>query len=130
MAVATKQYRDLDLNFEPHVNTRTLSVLEGDKAIVRSLRNLLLTKHGEKPFLPDFGSKIKSLLFEPADPFLADSIKDEIERVVKNYEPRVNLKRVDVRIDPDQNGFYTTLVFFVRNEAREKVVQLFLERTR
>ena len=130
MPVISREYRDLDLNFTAHPNTRALNVLEADRAIVRSIRNLLLTQPYEKPFHPEIGSDITGLLFELAEPGMHKDISAEIIRVINNFEPRVDVLRVDTRIDPDNYGIYATLVFFVIGEARKKTVEIFLERTR
>ena len=130
MPVISREYRDLDLNFTAHPNTKNINVLEADRAIVRSIRNLLLTQYNEKPFHPEIGSNITSYLFELADSDLQNEISSEIVRVVSNHEPRVSLRRVDTRVDPDNYGIYVTLVFYVVGEARQKTVELFLERAR
>ena len=130
MPIISREYRDLDLNFTIHPNTKTINVLDSDQAIIRSVRNLLLTQYYEKPFHPEIGSDVTSYLFEPADPEIQDALKDEILRVINNFEPRVSMRRVDVRVDPDNNGVYVTLVFYIVGQARAKTVEIFLERNR
>ena len=80
-------------------DTRQLSAdLKGTYSTGSSMtiKNLVLTVPGEKPFQPLVGSRVNELLFEPLDPFIADSIKDEIINTIKQHEPRVDLTEVTV----------------------------------
>jgi hypothetical protein len=70
--------------------------LKNENAIARSVKNLVLTSPGERFFEPELGSRVNSLLFEPLDAFTADAIKQEIINTITQYEPRVNLTKVDV----------------------------------
>ena len=124
------EYKDLDLNFTAHVNTKKLSVLTGSRAITRAVRNLLLTNHYERPFHPEIGSGVTSYLFENADPFTADRLRAEVETVLNNFEPRVQLNKVNVGLDEENNGFYITIFYFLTGEPKEQVSTIFLERTR
>ena len=66
-----------------------------DNSIKQSVKNLILTAPGEKPFQPDTGSKVYTMLFEPLDAFTADMIRDEIINTINQNEPRVQLTNVD-----------------------------------
>ena len=127
---STKTYHDLDLNFTAHPNTKKLNILTGEQSIKRAVRNLILTEHNERPFHPDLGSSVTSYLFENADTRTATKIQHEIESVLNNYEPRINLNRVSVHVSPDQHGFYVTLYYFIERVPAEQVSELFLERVR
>ena len=72
----------------------TLFCLKMNKQSARSVRNIVFTTPGEKFFDEDFGSKISESLFENIDPISANLIQQEIRQSIKNYEPRVNLRRV------------------------------------
>ena len=124
------EYRDLDLNFTAHTNTKKLSILTGSRAITRAVRNLLLTNHYERPFHPEIGSGVTSYLFENIEPSTADRLQSEIEVVLQNFEPRVKLNKVQVSVDEASNGFYVTLFYFLSGQPKEQVSNIFLERTR
>ena len=128
--MAHQQFTDLDLNFTAHPNTKKLSVLTGDRAVKRAVRNLLLTQHYEKPFHPDIGSHVTSLLFENFDLHTADRLQEEIARVIANYEPRVLVNRIQVHADIDSNGFYVNIFFFIVGQTLERTAEIFLERAR
>ena len=57
-------YSDLDLTFNMHPGKKDLLISTGEIAVVRALKNLLLTNYYEKPFNPDYGSNIRKLLRE------------------------------------------------------------------
>ena len=88
----------------------TLLVLNGN-AIARSVRNIVMTIPGEKPFNENFGSKVSGLLFENVDDITAAVIADEIEESIKNYEPRVSLRNVEVFPDFDNNSFDAVVTY-------------------
>lgn len=54
---------------------------------------------GEKPFEPFFGSEISNSLFELATPLTEVSIIEDIKNAIFNFEPRVDGKDVDVKIN-------------------------------
>ena len=66
--------------------TKDIYGVSNENAIKQSIKNLVLTVPGEKPFQPLVGSRVNELLFEPLDPFIADSIKDEIINTIKQHE--------------------------------------------
>ena len=125
-----ESYNDLDLNFTPHINTKKLTPLRGQRAVTRALRNLLQTEHHEKPFHPEIGSRVNSLLFDNMDPHLAKSLEREIEVTIQNFEPRVVLNKVQVTALEEQNGVYINIFYFIRREPKEQVSNIFLERNR
>ncbi len=123
-------FRDLDLNFDVHPNSKDLITLKGDDAISRSLRNLIQYDHYEKPFNPDFGSNIRRSLFENFGPQTATTLKNEITQVIQNYEPRVDVQSVSVSADADENRYRVVIKYLVVNQATTRTAQLFLERLR
>ena len=74
-------------------------------AIKQAIKNLVLTRPGEKHFQPEMGSEVYNLLFEPLDDFTAETIQDEIINTINGNEDRVSLVRVDVEVDSEKNGF-------------------------
>ena len=82
-----------------------------ERAIARSVRNLVETIPTERPFNPFLGSNVRSSLFEFVDYGTASNIKDQIETSVKNWEPRVDNLVVNVDPQPDNNAFDCTIIF-------------------
>jgi phage baseplate assembly protein W len=130
MARNTRIFTDLDLNFLAHPVTKDVTVKTDEQAVKASIRNLILTSNYEKPFHPEIGSPIKSLLFEPATPLLPIILKKAISQTITNFEPRVNLTNVTVNLSADNNDVYVTIEFTIVNTSTILSVDLILTRTR
>lgn len=130
MEQQTRIYKDLDLAFIPHPIRKDVNKKTGYNAVIQSVRNLVLLSHYEKPFHPEIGSNIRKMLFEPLDPISASIIAREVEDVITNFEPRVDLDDVIVQEDIDGNGFNVTIKFFLLNLEEPIIIDLFLERLR
>ena len=77
------------------------------------MQNLVLTLQGEKMFDPDLGCAVNRLLFENVDMFTADNLRREIESVIENYEPRVDIDTVTVEPDFEGNAMDVTIVYVI-----------------
>ena len=93
-----KEYVDLDLFFGRKSSNSDIQDLTNVKAVKRSIRNLILTNHFEKPFHPEIGSGVRDMLFENMTPVTAHILARKIEDVILNFEPRARL--VGVRAEP------------------------------
>ena len=102
----------------------------GVKAVVNSIKNLVLTNHYEKPFQPEIGSNVRKLLFENLDSLTAIALQREISEVIKNFEPRASVTKISVIAEYDKNGFSVELEFFVINQTNPITITFFLERIR
>tara|TARA_A100000171_G_C2031426_1_gene96018 strand:- start:176 stop:577 length:402 start_codon:yes stop_codon:yes gene_type:complete len=125
-------YKDFDLLFDVHPVTRKLNTLTNNRAISRALKTLVLTDKGERPYQPFLGGNIRSRLFDLASNGLqieAD-IKQDIEDVIRNYEPRAEL--IDVLVDSniDGNAINVSIKFRAVNQTDPEVVSFFLEKVR
>lgn len=125
-----KLYSDLDLRFIPQPVSKDISMSYDAQAVIRSIKTLLLTRPGERLFQPEITSQIDFLLFEPISNLTAYSVKDEIERVIRNWEPRATIASVDVVSYPDQNGYKVSLIFYVGNQTEPTAINLILKRSR
>lgn len=130
MATLQKIYSDIDFTFTKKPVTNDVALSYDEMAVVRSVRNLLLTNHYERPFNPDLGSNINSLLFEPISPISSSSLQTEIQNMINNYEPRALLKDVTVTAKPDQNAYDVSLTFYIENATLPTTVTILLERNR
>lgn len=130
MATLKKLYSDIDFTFTRKPVTNDVAISYDDMAVIRSIRNLLLTNNYERPFNPELGSNINALLFEPVSPLTSASLQTEIENTINNYEPRALLKSVVVSSKPDQNAYEVTLEFYIQNATLPTTVTILLERNR
>lgn len=123
-------YKDLDLNFGIHPNNKKLNILNGDLAILRSLKNLIMTDFYERPFHPEIGSNLRAMLFENIMPQTAKNIRNAITETINNFEPRIQLNEVLVDVSPENNGYNVILEYFIVNSSTPKRITFFLERVR
>ena len=112
------RYTDLDLTFTMHPIKKDIVLSVDDQAVIRSVRNLILTNHFERPFHPEIGSNVRKLLFEPISPLTANYLQREIEDTIKNFEPRVKLQQVVVQVKPDQNYYSAIISFYINNKTQ------------
>lgn len=101
----SRGFKDISLSFKTHPITYDLLSLNNVSAINRSLRNLILTLTGERPFNSLLGTNVNRTLFEMLDVRVTTDIETEIRNVITNFEPRVSLRSVIVTPNYDQNGY-------------------------
>jgi len=127
----SRSFKDISLSFDPHPVTKDLPVLTNERAIIRSVRNLVETIPTERFFNPTVGSNVRSSLFEFVDYATADVIKDQIIEVINNYEQRVANTIVQVDPIPDLNEFEITITFdIIGQEVPTQQFSFILEATR
>jgi phage baseplate assembly protein W len=130
MATLSKIYSDIDFTFTKKPVVGDVALSYDAQAVIRSIRNILLTRHYEKPFNPDFGSNIDALLFEMVSPLTSTALEAEIRTTIENYEPRARLSEVIVNPQPDNNAYSVSLSFYIENATLPTTVTLLLERNR
>ena len=128
--MAIKRYSDIDLNFKVHPIKKDIIRLVDDRAVVASVKNLLLTSRYERPFQPYIGSSIRRLLFEPLDKITATNLERAIVETIGNFEPRVSITQLEVVPDFDNNGFGVFMQFTITNRPDVLSVRFLLERIR
>ena len=126
-----RQYKDLDLFFGTKQASNDINKVTDIQAVKRSVRNLVLLNHYEKPFHPEIGSGVRDVLFEPMTPLTSHSLAIEIEDVIENFEPRAKLVGVRALPNLDRNEYEVRIEFYVVNAPTELVdLTIFLERLR
>ena len=126
-----RQYADIDLFFSKKNSDSDINKVTDVQAVKRSVRNLVLLNHYEKPFHPEIGSGIREMLFELMTPVTAIVLTRKIEDVIKNFEPRARLVGVSAFPDLDRNAYEVKIEFFVVNTPTELVdLTVMLERLR
>ena len=123
-------YKDFDTLFDIHPVTRKLNVLTNEDAVIRSVKNLVLTNKGERPYQPFLGCDVRNRLFELNDGFTEDEVVENIQEVIGEYEPRAELIDVIANVRPDQNSVDVTITFRVINQTEISTVNILLEKVR
>ena len=101
--MASKAFKDINLSFKRHPVTNDVVAIRDEDAIKRSVKNIIFTILGEKPFEPDFGSVISRSLFDLNTNLNEIRISDEIKQSLLNYEPRIDNIEVTVSVYPESN---------------------------
>ena len=109
--MASKAFKDINLSFKRHPVTNDVVTIRDEDAIKRSVRNIIFTILGEKPFEPEFGSIINEALFELNTDLNEIRISDEIKNSLENYEPRISGISVSVSVYPDSNEMNCTVQY-------------------
>ena len=123
-------YKDIDTLFDIHPVTRKLNILTNNAAVARSIKNLVLTNKGERPYQPFLGCDIRNQLFELNDEIVESEVEDVITECINQYEPRAELISVVANIKPDQHLVEVTVTFRVVNQTDPVSINLILERVR
>ena len=127
----SKGFKDLSASFQTNPLSNDLIALKNESAIARSVRNLVLTIQGERPFQPVLGTGVSRLLFENMDKLTASAIRSEIRTTIENYEPRVEINEILVEPDFEGNAMHVTLQYFIIGiDVPEQELTFALEPTR
>ena len=113
MAVTRKSraFKDISLSFSPHQVTKDLPVLSNERAIVRSVRNLVETIPTERFFNSLLGTDIRDSLFKNFTNATVTIIEDQIRQTIGNFEPRVSNLAIEVDAIPDGNQLNVKVLF-------------------
>ena len=113
MAIQRKSraFKDISLSFSPHPVTKDIPVLLNERAIVRSVRNLVETIPTERFFNSRLGTDIRDSLFENFTVTTVTVIEDQIRETIRNFEPRVGEIGVEVDASPDSNSLEVKVIF-------------------
>ena len=107
----SRAFKDISLSFSPHPVTKDLPVLINERAVIRSVRNLVETIPTERYFNSILGTDIRDTLFTNFDRAEVMMIEDQIRETLGNFEPRVSNVGATVRAVPDNNTFNVTVFF-------------------
>ena len=109
--MASRAFKDINLSFKRHPVTNDVVTIRDEDAIKRSVRNIIFTILGEKPFEPNFGSVINESLFDLSTNLSEIRVSDEIKASLNNHEPRIDNIDVTVRVSPDTNEMNATVQY-------------------
>ena len=115
--MASRAFKDINLSFKRHPVTNDLVVIKNEDAIRKSVKNIIFTILGEKPYMPLFGSSVNNSLFELSNPLDHVRISDEIQSTLLNYEPRISNIQVTVSNYPDSNELNATIQYDITGMA-------------
>ena len=109
--MGSRAFKDINLSFKRHPVTNDVVVIRDEDAIKRSVRNIIFTILGEKPFDPTFGSVMNDSLFELSTSLNEIRISDEITSSLNRFEPRISNIVVTTTVQPDSNELNCTVQY-------------------
>ena len=109
--MASRTFKDINLSFKRHPVTNDVVTIRDEDAIKKSVKNIIFTILGEKPFQPRFGSVINNSLFELNTNLSEISISDDIKSSLNNHESRINNVDVAVSVFADTNEMNCTVQY-------------------
>ena len=109
--MASRAFKDINLSFKRHPVTNDVVTIRDEDAIKRSVKNIIFTILGEKPFEPRFGSVINEALFDLTTMYDEILIQDEIKSSILKFEPRITNLVVTTTVYPDSNELNCTVQY-------------------
>ena len=95
--MANGNYININFPFKDSVKGFFLDLNNNDSAAIKAdLMHLILTRKGERLYLPDFGTDLLKYIFNPNDSKTQGEIKQELSQVVKKYLPKLQINEVSV----------------------------------
>ena len=126
----TRQFSDLSLLFTSHPVTADVVKKVDEEAVKASIRNLISTKNYERPFHPEIGCQIYSLLFENFTPVVKQVMRKTIFSVIEKFEPRVVVLDVVIRDKVDNNSIDVDIIFKIINSEKPITLKTAISRVR
>lgn len=109
----SRSFSDISFNFTKNPITNDIVILKNEESIKQSVKNLVLTEINERPFRPLVGTNTTSFLFELGPEVAANSLIEEIETILRKYESRITLERIDVNSSDDSNNFEVLIDYLI-----------------
>ncbi len=127
----SRSFKDISLSFARHPVTNDVTVLKNEDAIKKSVINLCRTRLTERFFNDTLGTSIEGYMFELADDEISGPIEEEVKTLLKNYEPRIELREVVVDANTSENSLNVTVKYYIVGlPFPEQNIQFLLQPTR
>lgn len=123
-------YSDCLTDFNRHPVSGDIVRYVNENAVIRSIKNLILTNKGERFCQPDIGCNIQNMLFEPMSDAMAQEIQSEIRNTLTNHEPRCSIVACQVVADYDNDAYIVTLTIMILNQQDTSTFAVTLTRVR
>ena len=121
-------YSDFDINFVAHPISGDIAIKRDSDAIKRSVRNIILTNHYDRPFKPNFGANIRRLLFENIGVGITNKTAKKIAKALMILEPRISNVRFDIQ--NVGNEMKVTIYYRIVNTERQQDIEFTISRVR
>lgn len=119
-------YSDVDPMFRKDTKSNDVLMNTNVSSVQQSMAGIIATRKGEKPFDPNFGCDISAQLFELMNDVSTSAVERSIYDAIRNYEPRVQIRQVQVMPLYDKNEYMVT-IYYVLITDLTKVLELKME---
>ena len=130
MATYKKSYKDLSFDFTANPQTGDVATVKDAVSVKRGIKNVLLTAPFERLYQPEFGSGIKTILFEPMTPLTEQRLSDACADAIDAWEKRASVIDITVIPEEDYNRYRVAIKFSINNSLITEEVDVFLNRER
>lgn len=87
----TKDFLGSGWKFPPRLDARGhIELAHQDQDIEEAIKIILLTRKGERPMRPEFGSELHKLLFAPNTAATAGLARRYVQEALMRWEPRID----------------------------------------
>lgn len=128
--INTRQFVDLDLSFKANPFTKDLYLKTDEDAVKTSIKHLLRTNNFERPFHPEIGTQIRSLMFEHFSSAVKIALERTIYESIEKFEPRARLIEVSVEESQDTNDLIINVIFTLKNANTPITITTSISRVR
>jgi phage baseplate assembly protein W len=101
-------YSDLHIKLKKDLS-QNITIVKDAESVRQSIKMILSTFPGERIMEPEFGSRVRELLFEPLDDITSNLLRSEIRDAIEKWENRVSVSSVDVNPNYDSN-YYDVMI--------------------
>ena len=130
VAISKSAYSDLDILFRKHPQTGDVVVRTDADAVKRSVRNIILTNHYERPFKPGFGGSIRELLFDLTTDRKLKKVQERIRKMLTTFEPRIENVTVSINDVGESNEVRLGVNYSITNGVSNQSMEMTLTRAR
>ena len=125
---AVENFSYLDISFVAHPISGDVAIKKDSDAIKRSVRNIVLTNHYERPFKPSFGANLRRLLFETIGVGMTNKAAKEIAKALTILEPRISNVTFDIK--NRGNEMNITIYYVIVNTQQQQDLEFTVSRVR
>ena len=130
MPTYKKSYKDLSFDFTANPQTGDVATVKDAVSVKRGIKNVLLTAPFERLYQPEFGSGVKTILFEPMTPLAEQRLRDACAAAIEAWEKRASVINIAVISEEEYNRYRVAIKFSINNSLVEEQVDVFLNRER
>lgn len=101
---------------------KIMSRQEDDQLIKNDILQLLLTIPGERVNRPDFGTRVRSFVFENNTPQDIIMLEEDVRSAIQNFEPRVDIEFLEISTIDDDHRLSLKLVVTIKKDPQRRLI--------